>query len=397
MMNTSSPETSSIDILDETLLLALQLKKCAENNQKLSALKGYEELLNKIAELVLELNAQTEHIVTAYSTASSVRNGLHSLHTTLLDIHDLFDEIENTAVFFMNKSRFKRKMKHLETSLRTKSTQLTTSITLELMLASKSSSANIVESVSQPIAVEKSIETAPTSRKRLAKPPPAIPNTKSADIRSDTVVNRQLPLYYLHLYGISGLPRNLSHAFAAAIQAASTGDLEAMALVSLSFKEGYGVPIDLRRARVWLEAAATLGHPEAIFQLAESIICEVKNKRSACQRILGTSMDTIDLAKRSDITATQSQLSGRHVSSDSSDLIESKSHFESTENETETETDDFLMQRAMSLLLEATEKGVSSASTTLGSLYEEIQDYERAMKCYNVAAKGGCPKGTNCL
>jgi len=84
-------------------------------------------------------------------------------------------------------------------------------------------------------------------------------------------------------YGIGGTPVNYNIAFSQFMDAAKDGHPASMTMVASCYRLGYGIERNLLISREWLEKAVTAGCPDAMNELAMSLIAQVKyNQNRHC-------------------------------------------------------------------------------------------------------------------
>ncbi len=71
----------------------------------------------------------------------------------------------------------------------------------------------------------------------------------------------------IYYWGLHGLPVHFQKALRLYRRAAAGGDADAMIALSKMHREGWGVPRDMRKAKLWLQRAADLGSAEAASKL----------------------------------------------------------------------------------------------------------------------------------
>lgn len=392
-----------MDQVENTIRRAENLRKAAEDHRKLANLKGNEEFLTKIEELILGITAQRENILLTAQSSTGVMACLTSIESTLVATQDFFDEVSNTTVLFFSKTRLKRKMKSLQQSLQSTSTQLMTSITLELLMIQ---SANKAE---KPTPLDRSVDSKSikTTNVEPAMEERTTPTTPHVVVeRSVPKAAAALPDYVSFLYGLDGRPRNYSRAFAAAVTAAEGGDAGAMRVVANCFADGLGVGEDPTRRAAWMERAAHLGDVEAKVRLAECALDALFDTHSACLRLLGPQLgdgenksfgsslggDDDAYHRGRDISmwsGPEDKIGGAEESELGDDIL--------SKTKQDADLDDFHLGRAVNLLVEAAAGGAVDAERKLGQLAEQALNYEQAQKWYALAAGHGCAKATTRL
>ena len=340
---------SKDQLLEKVTVQAQKVKFVAEEHPKLSLIKENAELVKKIDELGIELEEQKEKITKALfgaEHASTVEKNIKSLALCIEDCLSYFDELNNTTVMFLTKARLKRKAEMLTQSLRSKMTQLLTSVTLELLLQSSGD----------------------------GKPTP------QPKILSD---EKDWPDYYTYFYGLLGHPVNYSIVVESSLAGAEEGYPRAMLMLAKCYAGGLGIEEDKAKAIEWLEKASDLELMEAKIDLAMLLLTSMKNRKDACMRIItnpASKKKVTDDEKRPSLGGAFALLA-----------------VSAAQQERDKKEDDKLLTRATELLLVAADQGFASAETYLGVIAEDSLDYDEAVKWFGFAAKRGCADATNRL
>ena len=183
-----SPNPEAVDLIERVQGLAKVLRVTAADNKKLASLKGNEELIHRIDEVLLEIEEQADKIM-AVSASAAVMRDLTTLQSTMMEVKDFF-ELVNHASMFSSKHKMKLRMQNIYQSLRSRCTQLMTAVSLELL-------------------------------------------TKKPDDDAKPKLGAELYLLGLNYYfGLAGKPRNFALAFEKFLEASELGDPEAMILLA---------------------------------------------------------------------------------------------------------------------------------------------------------------------
>lgn len=339
---------SKDQLLERVTIQSQKVKFVAEEHPKLSLIKENAELVKKIDELGIELEEQKDKITKALfgaEHASTVEKNIKSLALCIEDCLSYFDELNNTTVMFLTKPKLKRKAETLTQSLRSKMTQLLTSVTLELLLQSSGD----------------------------GKPTP------QPKILSD---EKDWPDYYTYFYGLLGHPINYSIVVESSLAGAEEGYPRAMLMLAKCYAGGLGIEEDKTKAIEWLEKASDLELMEAKIDLAMLLITSMKNRKDACMRVI-----TNPSSKKKTLEDEQRSGHGGFA------LLA----VSAAQQERDKKEDDKLLTRATELLLVAADQGFATAETYLGVISEDSLDYDEAVKWFGFAAKRGCADAINRL
>jgi TPR repeat protein len=342
-----SAGATATELIDKVITKSQKLKFVSEEQPKLSLIKENAELTKKINELVSELTAQKDKILSAANSSQQVKKNLETLFQAMDECLDYFEELNNTTVMFITKPKLKRKAVAITQSLRSKVTQLLTSVTLELLLTQGS-------------------------------PETPAPVKKKAALSDDPLTDAQE--YCLSYYGLAGRPVNYTRAVELATTAATQEeDPRAMCLLAKCLMNGHGVDADNAAAQSWLEKASELGFIEAKIELAILLLKTMKNRKESCIRKLSDTKDTSS-------TSSKKPLGGLALVA-----------LNVVQQEKERKDDDKMLERATELLIEAADRDYSLADTYLGIISEESGDYEEAAKFFSAGTRRGCADSMNRL
>jgi TPR repeat protein len=330
-------EKKDEDLIHYTQTIAAKVhQQAAEIRDKLTAIQGGEAILEKMLEVINEVDAHHKRIA-ATLTTPSVYVALKGLCESIGDCSKFLEELDRRRFLITGKSRLRREMLFQQQAVRNRCTQLMTAVSLA-----------------------------------LADRPSLFPLTMSDDELDQTYI-RAIKAYY----GIE-CPRNIQLASRLCTSAAEHGHTPSMLLLSQLLEEGLGVEIDVAKARQWLELAASKQHPDAQNKLALKLIQE---------------------AREADPTAAADAVVAKCLkfASCSSPVTEDSKMLDNMSVDLASMSVDDKVARALQLLLSAAELGNAEAQTNLASLHEEAEDYEEAASLYKVAMGGGCVRAENCL
>eukprot|EP01038_Epipyxis_sp_PR26KG_P005941 gene5941-8189_t len=365
--NSSSVDMSvRLNLIADTKALAIKLRILCDDQQKLSKIKGSDELINKLDEILLEIEEQTDKL-SATINSRAVHDNLLSLKSTLNEVNDYFHELNKTKSMFLAKGHLKRRMQLLYQTLRSKCTQLMTSISLELLTGKQS--------------------TAPST----------LPKASNLDIFYTGIA------YY---YGICGKPKNYAWAFEKFLNCAELDYGEAMVMVGKSYINGHGVDIDSKLGLEWLERAANMSSCHTAKNEIAMLI--INNLKAINPNIIIECFDVSNGITSHYNTANRMSLNSNHqiplmIRSLANEYEEKDDdNDDNTRGYSVNDEDDEInpehdVQFAIKLLLEASEAGNIDAKVNLGKIYEEIGDNEQAAKWYSLASNSGSSKATYCL
>jgi TPR repeat protein len=338
-----SPTQAAEELIDKVVTKSQKLKFVAEEQPKLSLIKENGELIKKIDEMANELEEQKEKITSASSSSAQVKKNLETLFAAMEECLEYFDELNNTTVMFITKPKLKRKALAITQSLRSKTTQLLTSVTLELLL----------------------------SQGNPDKPAPIPPKLPLSD---DPLTDAQE--YVLTFYGLAGRPIN----YARTVELATTAATEekaprAMLILAKCLLGGFGTDMDNNAAQQWLEKASELGFVEAKVELAILLLKSMKNRKECCIRKL-----------TGEGSKAKPPLGGMALVA-----------LNVIQQEKDRKDDDKMLERATELLIEAADSDYALADTYLGIISEESGDYEEASKFFSAGTRRGCADSMNRL
>jgi len=384
---TDYTENESKALIEEIKVLAVQLRTDGHENKKLLTIKGSEELLKRIDEILQELEEQYQKIILAMKTSHSVIDNLFLLKTSMIEIDEFYNAV-TAAWMFTSKSRLKLRMQNHYQTLRARCTQLLTAVSLELL-------------TSKPVEIE-----------------------QTPVIASELYHNG---IYYF--YGLHNRPKNYIYAFEKFIQGAELQDAHCLYMAGICYLSGYGVDEDRNHGLHLLERSANIGGcPAAKTEIAKQILRDLKLKdpksikkyfyldapptfgpltngpptsasvltRQSSQplNIPSWNPDPTSRRKHQDLQQTEVDDNGPLTINTAAD---EKTEYDNADDypvDAAAELVHHDIQYAMKLLLDAASEGHIEAKTELGIIYEEIDDNEQAAKWYSLASNGGCSKGT---
>jgi hypothetical protein len=342
------------EVIESVKRIANALRDDADNQKKLKAIKGNEELLQRINEVMVEIDLQSSKIVAAIKINKNVLQDLTMLKEVMVEIQEFFVAVQK-AFMFMSKTKLKLRMQNLYQSLRARLTQVMAAVSLALL-----------------------------TDKPIKEPTPKV---------SSEIYRAGLNYYY----GIHGKPMNYTFAFEKFIQAAEYGDEDAMFFAAICYLKGHGVDDNYDTALHWLERASSTGRcPQAKTEIAKLIIEQIKKEsESAIADSLHPTSQYQNVMKSPRTSRQSLRASISRFSVASGEGGEQQGTYRDEDGDEDyAEQDEQDIQYAMKLLLEAATEGHVEAKTVLGTVYEEAGDLEQGAKWYSLASNGGSAKGT---
>ena len=391
-----------LDLMNEIKAMGQSLIASLNNNDEVERVSvGLSDLISQsLVELLEELKEQANKILSAIASSQSVINTLLGLLASLQELDAFLLVFSKTSLIFLNKSRLKRKCLLLQHNIRAKGTQLLGIVTLALL-------------------------SLPNTRKGgggiLGTGTYTSLNDGSGEPTTYSIGN----MYY---YGINR-PKNVQLAFAKFLEAAESGDDNAMVATAKCYINGHGIEQNVQVAKTWLTKAATtaassstnnsgsstnttLGNPAAKTELAALLITNVQSSSSEAQMkiFLQTKLPVSPVTGRSSAPRVGRDRDGGEekgvrnteaASSSSFNLnpkstkaaiknisikatIDNDDEDVGDENEVEGEDkEEFVehdqqLQEATRLLLDAASQGYTEAQSKLGDLFQLGDDFEQA-------------------
>jgi hypothetical protein len=140
--NTTYDESEGEELIQKQRSLNVELVAQAKAHKKLLQVKGGTELLSKLEEILYEIEQMNESLMLTIKTSKSVFYNLKNLYTTMIDLKAYFIALEKKSIM-LSKSKIKQQILQYYLHLRTKGTQLETSVTLEVVTRGQLSSSNL--------------------------------------------------------------------------------------------------------------------------------------------------------------------------------------------------------------------------------------------------------------
>ena len=222
-------------------------RELADEQDNLQRLKGNEELIEKLDEVLQEIHSQFDKISSTVQASTMVYTHLRSLCENIHKIYEFFGVLKKTKVFIFRRTRLRKDMTLLYNNLRHSCTQLMAAVSLELLG---------LDNLDSPRQVLQSKEL-------IAKD----------SISDETREGHQF------FYGIN---RSVNYTMALQFyrQAAARDDPDGMAMVALCYHQGFGVEKDIDLACEWLDK--TLSHNHALGKYMLGVVYINKVRRYFC-------------------------------------------------------------------------------------------------------------------
>lgn len=370
-------------------------------HKHLISVKDSDQLIAKVKELKGELDDYEERLQSTLETSHNVRSNMESLISSLHDLDLFLVDLAKKRTLFFIMSSLGRKVQNFHHIIRSKTTQLLTSVTLELLTRPPPDN-------TQPILTEKTVE----------------PDDMEAEVErmKSTAVSSALHLGRSYLWGIQR-PQNYVMAVQHLQVAVDGGDSEAMLLLADCYSLGRGVPRDEQISVRLVERAQAMGSATAMHRNASRFLKLLDNPNNKVA--LRTALTAAKLMSGEDslegeqltesVAPTDNALNSKsNINGDLLDAlptVKSPPHLttltdlpykpphqpphrrgvrEGVDDEEEggstrlsldrQRVDATFLQQAVQLLMGAAERGCAEAKTDLGLLLEEAGEEEEAAK-----------------
>lgn len=223
------------------------LRGAAADHNKLILLKGSQEMVMHIHEVLRDIDEQSPKILLTIHSSNTVYDKLQSLSDAINEIATFFEEVKGTKFMFFAKGKLKRHMVLHYQQLKSKCTDLMSAVSLELL-----TNKDLILDTPEPIV-------------EAPAPSPVDPHAKLEEKYMDGCRS---------FYGID-CPKNFNIAFDLFSYAAERDHTKSMVMLADMYKRGYSVDQDESRCINWLEKAATMGSSSAKYYLALKIAIQV--------------------------------------------------------------------------------------------------------------------------
>lgn len=252
---------SSEQLIERTKRAAEDLRGSANDITKLWMLKGSEELMDNIHEVLRDIEEQSHRIQLTIKTSRPVYDKLKNLSDSINDTSIFFEKVKNTKVMFISKGKLKREMIRLHQALKAKCTDLMSAVSLVLLSNQSLQAAPApVPSISKSVTVA----AAPTTVIEYRDRPPD-PKLK---------INEMYDEGCRWYYGINR-PKNFILAHDEFIKAAEHKHAESVTMIALMFKNGHGVDKDYSKFKHWLKRGVESNIPSSKYHYALILITKV--------------------------------------------------------------------------------------------------------------------------
>ena len=241
---------------------------------------GADALREKVAEIERELTEYQPRLLVVVTRSATVRGNLESLLKTLQDLEKFLNKLDAKMVLMFSATKYRAKIANFLHLLRSKSTQLLTSITLELLTSQKQpQSPPARQPPPQPEAevarspLTKATKSGPSEKEAVAPTSTPLESTvvPSAGVDSHRATTGALAGAYASFYGIPPSVKNYTAAAEAFAAAAADGNGDAMLMLSECYEHGWGVEQDAPVSSAWLEKAVASGCRAAMHRNAMQV------------------------------------------------------------------------------------------------------------------------------
>ena len=385
-------------------------------NKNLPYLKGFALLEEAVLEVLRSLEEYEDRLLATIAASKGVSANLSSMVTSLHDVKKFLDKLGAKTFVFHQTSKLRAKISHFVHLLRSKSTQLLTSITLELL--SQGQQPNTVELPTPPpqpkddeekenqipVIPPPVLQPAEPSTKPILSVITSSPSSSSSNKNTTSLASLGNNSYY----GIPPVPKNYSVAIDFYRKAADVNDPEGMFMLSECYDHGYGVEKNKDISQSWLAKAVAVGYPHAMHKNAMQVLKELDLHDAEYLRTVLSNLDhgqhlenpsPVPWASVSSplfspwnhhqlLTTSTTPISTRSRSNSEDNSVMNDAH-------AQKEVDAVFLQQAIQLLFHAAQRGLISAKTDLGVLFELSGDVVRAVEWFEQAMEEGCPRAMN--
>jgi TPR repeat protein len=237
------------DLVRRTKRTVEDLRGAANEHHKLTLLKGSQDLVSNIHEVLRDIDEQSGKILVTIRVSTTIYNKLQSLLDAVNEVSVFFEEIKGTKFMFFAKGKLKRHMVIHYQTLKAKCTDLMSAVSLELL-----TNKDIILDTPEPVAVS------PPKPAKVEDPYVRLEEQYMDGCRS--------------FYGID-CPKNFNIAFDCFLYAAEKDHLKSMVMLAEMYQRGYSVSQDENVCIKWLEQAASMGSSAAKYHLAMKMTAQV--------------------------------------------------------------------------------------------------------------------------
>ena len=419
----STITTITMDVRIDAVTEAERILQAIKDNKNLPYLKGYTSLEESVLEVLRTLEDNEGRLATI-STSKGVIANLSSLVSTFHDVKAFLDKLGAKTFVFHQTSKLRAKISFFVHLLRSCCTQLLTSITLELLSQGQQSNTTqiittVVEVPPTPLPKEEIESHVPVLPPSPPSPPPQVtePPTKptlsvitsSSPSSSSQNTTSLISSGNNSYYGIPPVPKNYSIAVDFYRKAAAANDPEGMFMLGECYNNGHGVEKNNETGHFWLSKAVALGHPNAMHKNAMQVLKELDFHDADYLRTVLANLDHgqhlenpspvpwVSLSsplpspwnhhhQPPTTSTTPVSTRSRSNSADISVLNDARA---------QKDLDAVFLQQAIQLLFHAAQRGLVTAKTDLGVLFELAGDVLRAIDWFEQAMEEGCPRAMN--
>lgn len=345
--NTLNDAILRIEPSNDAKIVSADINDCFENIRRElneqskfeKLLGGRESLIVWLQDLVRVFANEKNHILVASTTSHLVFGKLKALSDAMLDLH-LFLRNSKNLYISLRKKPLKKELLLLRNTISSAQANLISSAGLEILTRQEQLlQKEILDVRRYTESMSKEIENPHEKEKEIIND-----YTESASEDLAEYSYREGVAWY---YGIDQRPKNFNKAYSCFVDASERGHVSAMLLLRLCLKDGLGVKRDARKAKSWLDRAAHNGSAAAKYELASELLAKGRNQS---------------------LTASDCETPPKQ-----------------------------LIQRAIRLLLQASEQGHAEAQYSLGTVFEDSGDIAEASRWYSKARAAGSVHGANRL
>lgn len=243
------------DLVRRTKRTVEDLRGAAAEHNKLILLKGSQDMIMHIHEVLRDIDEQSDKILLTIRVSNTIYDKLQSLLDAINAISEFFEEVKGTKFMFFAKGKLKRHMVIHYQTLKAKCTDLMSAVSLELL-----TNKDIILTTPEPV---------------VQTPSPA-PVVDPSQILEEKYMDG-----CRSFYGID-CPKNFNIAYDLFLYAAEKDHTKSMVMLAEMYKRGYSIQQDEHICITWLEKAASLGSAAAKYHLAMKMAAQVFLNINVC-------------------------------------------------------------------------------------------------------------------
>ena len=406
-MEVSSAGGDPSPLIKQTLSTLAKLKGQVATAAGLDSVSKVTRVLltNLLGEVLHEMTEQGTKLHQAVKASKSCFTNLQGVSEAVAAIGDFVRECDSVTVFFLAKSRLKRKDQTLRTTLRAKATQLQSSIVLCVLSQPSARRGGSMGLGNAVIGAGSVADAGAASTASPRSPPAGSPGFSSSSREIDGSHFSSGHIFY---FGI-GRPRNWSAAFYKFLEAAELGDADAMAMCARCYLQGQGTEVDAQQGRVWLSRAALAGSNTAKVDLAIVMLAEVPSSDGAT--VVAAAQQQQQQGRQASARPTKAQVASirtglggfgqalRSLLAPASPGADSPQKYQQGGGDDDPESEERARQQAIEwgvgealrLLLEAASDCYTEAQTLLAGIHLSAGHTAEALRWYHLAVADGCP------